>query len=125
MQPGFPGQPEKEIVMIELIKKSLYAGIGAAVLTKEKIQEMTRRLVEEGKITTEESEKLADEMVKSGERQWEEMSHGISEAMKRWTENLDVVRRKDLTLVEERIKLLEQRVSLLEAQDRKEGESNP
>jgi len=60
--------------MIDLIKKSLYAGIGAVVLTKEKIQEMTRRLVEDGKITSEESEKLAEEMVKSGERQWEEMS---------------------------------------------------
>lgn len=111
--------------MIDLIKKSLYAGIGAVVLTKEKIQEMTRRLVEDGKITREESEKLAEEMVKSGERQWEEMSRGISDALKRWTENLDVVRRKELTPFEERINLLEQRISLLEAQEKREGEPKP
>ncbi|MBP8645985.1 MAG: hypothetical protein KBH99_07690 [Syntrophobacteraceae bacterium] len=111
--------------MIDLIKKSLYAGIGAVVLTKEKIQEMTRRLVEDGKITREESEKLAEEMVKSGERQWEEMSRGISDALKRWMENLDVVRRKELTPLEERINLLEQRISLLEAQEKREGEPKP
>jgi len=55
---------------VELLKKGLMAGIGAVALTTEKVQESVRKLVDEGKITTEEGEKLVQELVKSGERQW-------------------------------------------------------
>ncbi len=61
--------------MLELMKKGLMAGIGAVVLTTEKVQETVRKLVEEGKISTEEGEKLAQELVKTGQHQWEEISY--------------------------------------------------
>ena len=38
--------------MLELLKKSMFAGLGAVVLTRDKIREATRKLVEEGRTGT-------------------------------------------------------------------------
>ncbi len=106
--------------MFDLLKKSLLAGIGAVVVTKDKIQEATRTLVQEGKISTEEAEKLAEEMIKSGARQWDELSTGISEAMKRWMESTDMVSKKDFQNLRARVEMLDQRVAVLEEAHRRE-----
>lgn len=107
--------------MFDLIKKSILAGIGAVVITAEKVQEATRRLVEEGKISTEEAERLADDLVRSGEKQWEELSGKVSESMKRGMDNLDFIRRKEYQDLRTRVELLEQRVILLEDAYRREN----
>jgi polyhydroxyalkanoate synthesis regulator phasin len=60
--------------MLELLKKGMFVGIGAAMLTRDKIREATRMLVEEGKLSSDEAEKLTEDLVKSGEREFEEMN---------------------------------------------------
>lgn len=106
--------------MLELLKKSLLAGIGAVVVTKDKVQEATRSFVEEGKISTEEAESLAEDLVKSGERQWEDLNARLSERMKKWGDNLDFAREKELLELKARVEMLEQRLSALEELGRKQ-----
>jgi polyhydroxyalkanoate synthesis regulator phasin len=101
---------QKGSTMLELIKKGLMASIGAVVLTTEKVQEAVRKLVEEGKISTEEGEKLAEELVKSGERQWDEISAKMSEKTKKWSEGLEVIKRKEFEDLKNRVETLEQRL---------------
>jgi polyhydroxyalkanoate synthesis regulator phasin len=100
--------------MLELMKKGLMAGIGAVVLTTEKVQEAVRKLVEEGKITTEEGEKLAQDLVKTGQHQWEEITTAISEKTKKWSENVEVVKREEFDQLQARVENLEQRLTDLE-----------
>ncbi len=100
--------------MLEFLRKSMLAGIGAAVLTRDKIREATRSLVEEGKITTDEADKLAEDLVKSGEREWGDMSSKLQSSLKKVSENLEVVRKKEFVDLKARVELLEQRLSLLE-----------
>ncbi len=100
--------------MLELMKKGLMAGIGIVVLTTEKVQEAVRKLVDEGKISTEEGEKLAQELVKTGQHQWEEISSTIAEKTKKWTENVEIVKRKELEELRERVQNLEQRIAEME-----------
>ena len=64
--------------MLELLKKGMFAGLGAAALTREKIREATRTLVEDGKISSDEAEKLAEDLVQSGEREWGDVDLQIS-----------------------------------------------
>jgi polyhydroxyalkanoate synthesis regulator phasin len=101
-------------IMLELLRKSLMAGLGAVVLTTEKIQEAVRKLVEEGKISTEEGEKLAQDLVRSGERQWEEISTKMADTTKKWSENIESVKRTELEELKERLEKVEQRLAELE-----------
>jgi polyhydroxyalkanoate synthesis regulator phasin len=100
--------------MLELLKKGMLAGIGAAVLTRDKIREATRMLVEEGKLSTDEAEKLTEDLVKSGEKGWEEISSKFQSSFKKVSENLEVVRKKEFADLKARVELLEQRLSKLE-----------
>jgi len=104
--------------MLELLKKGMLAGIGAAVLTREKIREATRMLVEEGKITTDEADKLADDLVKSGEREWDDINSKFQSSFKKISENLEVVRKKEFADLKTRVELLEERLSRLEDRGR-------
>jgi polyhydroxyalkanoate synthesis regulator phasin len=97
--------------MLELMKKGLMAGIGAVVLTTEKVQETIRKLVEEGKITTEEGEKLAQDLVKTGQRQWEEISAAIVDRTKKWPESVEIVKRGEFEGLKSRVETLEQRLA--------------
>ncbi len=98
--------------MLELLKKSMLAGIGAAVLTRDKIREATRMLVEEGKISSDEAEKLTEDLVKSGGREWEELNSKFQSSFKKISENLEVVRRKEFADLKARVELLEQRLGV-------------
>ncbi len=103
--------------MLELIKRGFFASIGAAILTKEKIDEATRRLVEEGKLTSAESEKLAEDLIRAGEQQWEEINAKTSTTFSKFTESLEFVRKKDFDELKKRLDLLEERVSMMQQGD--------
>ncbi len=100
--------------MLEFLRKGMLAGLGAAVLTRDKILEATRTCVEEGKITNDEAEKLAEDLVKSGEREWGEVNSKLQSSLKKISENLEVVRKKEFLDLKGRVELLEQRLSMLE-----------
>jgi polyhydroxyalkanoate synthesis regulator phasin len=100
--------------MLELMKKGLMAGIGAVVLTTEKVQETIRKLVEEGKLSTEEGEKLAQDLVKTGERQWEEITSAIAEKTKKWSDSVEVVKREEFEQLKARVESLDQRLTKIE-----------
>jgi polyhydroxyalkanoate synthesis regulator phasin len=100
--------------MLETIKKSLLAGLGAAVVTKEKIEKVTRKLAEEGKITTEEAETLSRDLIESGSRQWEDMQERVSNTVKKALEGLDMCTKQDFTALAGRVVALEKRIAALE-----------
>lgn len=100
--------------MLELIKKSLLASLGAAVVTKEKIQEATFSLVQQGKISVEEAEKLSDDLVTSGQHQWEEVQSKITENVKKAMDSLDISSKSEFQELMTRLENLEKRVATLE-----------
>jgi len=53
-------------VMINLMKKTMLAGVGLAVVTKEKIFESINELVDKGKLTTDEANALSEKIVEEG-----------------------------------------------------------
>jgi polyhydroxyalkanoate synthesis regulator phasin len=106
--------------MLELLRRGMLAGLGMAVLTGEKIREATRMLVEEGKITSDEADKLADDLVESGEREWEEINSKFQSSFKKISENLEVVRKKEFADLKARVELIEERLSRLEGSGSKD-----
>ncbi len=110
--------------MLELLKKGMFAGLGAAVLTRDKIREATRKLVKEGRLSSEEAEKLTEDLVDSGGREWEEINSKFQSSLKKISANLEVVRKKEFADLKTRVELLEQRISLLE-QNRSQESGTP
>lgn len=103
--------------MFDLIKKSLLASLGAAVVTKEKVEQVTRKLVDEGRISVDEAERLSRELLESGQAQWEELQNKITSTIKKAIENLDIASRTDLQDLNTRVEEVEKRVSALEIPD--------
>ena len=56
----------KKFHMINLMKKTMLAGVGLAVVTKEKIFESINELVDKGKLTTDEANALSEKIVEEG-----------------------------------------------------------
>ena len=106
--------------MFELIKKSLLASLGAAVVTKEKVEKATRKLVDEGKISKDEAEKLSKDLIESGQKQWEEIQERVSDTVKKVIDNLDLVTKKDFRELKDNVDDLKKRLPMMEEADKSE-----
>ncbi len=100
--------------MLELIKKSLLTGLGLAVVTKSKLEALLDKLVAEGKMSREEAGKFLDELLQSGEKQWQDMEEKIATTVKETITNLDLCRKEDLQSLSKRLKGLEAHLADLE-----------
>ena len=100
--------------MLEDFRKGLLAGFGALLLTKDKVEEVTRKLVNEAKLNQEDARKLTNELVEKGERQWSEMEQAVGDAVRRGLKNFGIGSHKELLEIKDKIESLEQRISDLE-----------
>jgi polyhydroxyalkanoate synthesis regulator phasin len=100
--------------MLEMIRKSLLATLGAAVVTKEKVEEATRSWVDEGKISRSEAERLAEDLVESGQHQWQEIQTRVSEMVRKGLDTLDIGSKKEFRDLQARVADLERRLVQLQ-----------
>lgn len=100
--------------MLDLIRKSLLAGLGAGVITREKAEESVNRLVEQGKLSREEANEFVDKLLNSGNKQWDEIQDGLMKSIHEALDNADVARGKDLKDLAHRVENIEQRLTMLE-----------
>ncbi len=100
--------------MFDLMKKTLLAGLGAAVVTKEKIDNALKGFVDQGKISKEEADRIANDLVQSGEKQWEEIQARVVEVVKNALETLDIGSKKEFVELQQRVENLENRLRILE-----------
>jgi polyhydroxyalkanoate synthesis regulator phasin len=100
--------------MLEAIRGVLLAGLGAGVITRERAEQATRRLVEEGKLTAEEAQELIGKLLDSGQRQWRELQDDLARELSSAIDHVDVARRSEVEGLVRRVESLEQRVTMLE-----------
>jgi polyhydroxyalkanoate synthesis regulator phasin len=94
--------------MLETIKKTLLAGVGAAVITKEKVQDALEDYVREGKLKADDARIIADKIAERGRREFEDLSHQAS------SKAAELFNRHD-SAVTARLAALEARLAALEA----------
>ncbi len=93
--------------MIELIKKAMLTGLGAASLTKEKITAIGRDYVDRGKLSQQEGEKLVEELLASVEESKQEIKKQIEERVEEILKKMDLARMSDLDELKRQIKELQ------------------
>ena len=100
--------------MFEIFKKSLFAGLGLAVVTKTKLESVLEKLVEEGKMSRDEAEKMGQELLESGEKQWIDFETRLQETIKGFLKNMDICKTTDLKKLEKKVKAIDMRLKALE-----------
>jgi len=97
--------------MLETLKKTLYAGVGLAFLTKDKIEELTKRVAEEAKLSESEGKKLFEEFLKKSDEARQTVEKMVAGAVSSALGHLDIPKRSDVKALEERVKALESKVA--------------
>jgi polyhydroxyalkanoate synthesis regulator phasin len=94
--------------MIDTFKKTLLAGLGAAVVTKDKVQAGLEDLVKQGKITATDAKAIAEKIADEGRREFDEASTKLGEKVR------DIVASVSDNKYRDRIEALEARLAELE-----------
>jgi polyhydroxyalkanoate synthesis regulator phasin len=81
--------------------------VGLAFLTRDRIEELAKKLAEDAKLSEPEGRKLVDEFLRKGEDAKAAMDKIVASAVNSAFEKLDIPRRAELKALEERVKALE------------------
>ena len=93
--------------MVELIKKTLLAGVGLAFMTKEKAEEVAKKIASEAKIAEGEGKKFVSELVKKSEEARAGVEKLVDNAVETTLKKLDLPTKAEVKRLEARIKDLE------------------
>ena len=96
--------------MIELVKKTMLAGVGLAVVTKDKVLESLSELVEQGKLTSEEAVEMTDKIVQEGKEQTENAKAEASKLFNDLLKKANLVTRDQYDALAARVTELEGRL---------------
>jgi len=97
------------------MKNIMLAGLGAAVLTKEKAMHLMQQAVEKGELSAAEAEKMAEEVVAESKRQAQAMGEKLNQAAREAALNLNLASREELEELRGRVAELEKELAALKA----------
>ncbi|WP_163336628.1 phasin family protein [Desulfopila sp. IMCC35008] len=100
--------------MIELIKKAMFTGIGVAALTKEKVEDVAKVFVEQGKLTEQEGKKLVEEIQARSKESQEELTGRIEAVVQASIAKLDIGKASDLEALRQEVQSLKKQIEELE-----------
>ncbi len=102
--------------MFKELRNGLMAGLGAVVLTRDRIEEISRNLVKEAKLSEEDARRLADDLVGSGEKQFNRLEKAVSDALRDGMENIGVGRKENVERLKHKMDAMEIRLGIVEKQ---------
>ena len=103
--------------MIESLKKTLYAGLGATVVTAEKIEAALQELVEKGKISADEAKATASRISQESKKEYEEAQSSLKEMFNELLERAPIASKREVEALQQRLDTLEKAVSKLAKSD--------
>lgn len=93
--------------MKEMLKNVLYAGIGAAFLTKEKIEELKGDLIEKGKLSQEEGKQFVDELLRKSEKAKDQLDLWINKRVEDRIDQLNLATKDEIAELRRKIEELQ------------------
>lgn len=93
--------------MIDQIKKTMLTGLGLALMTKDKVEELGREFVEQAKLGEGEGREFVDNLMKQSETARGEFESRVNALVKKAVEGLNVVHKDELTKLQARVDELE------------------
>jgi polyhydroxyalkanoate synthesis regulator phasin len=94
---------ERRKIMIDLIKKTLLAGVGLAAMTKDKVEELAEELTEEGELSEKEAKELLNDLLKRSKRAKKDLNKKMENVVRKVLKKMDVATKKDITRLDRKI----------------------
>ncbi|MCX8052288.1 MAG: hypothetical protein N3B12_00630 [Armatimonadetes bacterium] len=98
--------------MIDLLKKTLAFGMGAAAYSAEKIKQFADDMVARGEMTTEEAGKFVDDMMKRAEDEKRAVQDWMREQMSKMLQGAGAVDAARVDALEQRIAAIEEKLGI-------------
>lgn len=96
--------------MRDFISKAFYMGLGAASLTKSKIEELAKEYAENFDKSEAEGRALFEKLNEEAKRTREEMEKSWKENSDKMYDNLNITTKKKMEMLEARVRILEQKI---------------
>jgi len=93
--------------MLDAIHKMFLAGVGLAAMTKDKIDEHVKELVEKGKLTEKEGRELAEDVLKKSKQAKDDLEKQVEKQVQQTLQTLQIASKEDVEKLEARIEKLE------------------
>lgn len=93
--------------MKEALKNVLYAGLGAAFLTKEKIEELKTDLIEKGKMSQEEGKHFVDDLLRKSEKAKDQLDLWINKRVEDRINQLNLATKDEIAELQRKIEELQ------------------
>lgn len=99
----------------DLIERTFLAGMGAAALTKDRVQELVEDLVHRGQLSSDEGRDVVDRLVARSREEARTVLKRADSSLQGAYRDLGISSKRELEDLDFRIRQLEMRVQLLEA----------
>lgn len=99
--------------MMDLFKKAVLAGIGIASLTMEKVEELSKDLIDKGKLSEQEGEKFLQEMQKRAEESREALKQQTDRLVESAIGRMQLAKASDLEKLQVEIEGLRKEIEAL------------
>jgi len=97
-------------MLSDLLKRTVWMGLGAVSLTEKKAREFVKTLVEKKEIGAKEGEKLVEDLVKRGEETKKEVESFIEQKLATFIKKLDVATKADIERLNKKIDALSKKI---------------
>ena len=94
--------------MIDLMKKTLLAGVGLTLMTKDKVEEIAREIAKSADLSADKGQEFVDEAVARAKKGREDLEAMLRRMIKELTRKGDLPTRDDLAQLAARVEKLEQ-----------------
>ena len=97
--------------MPDLIKKTLLAGVGLALKTWDEVEDLTKELVDKGKMTEKEGSKFLQDLQKRYEETQKKLEARVEKTVKDFLKKADEVTGDELKAVKKEVRELKKMIS--------------
>ncbi len=90
--------------MIDLIKKTMLAGVGLAAMTKDKVEELAEELTEKGELSEKEAKELVEDLLERSKQAKKDLNKKMEDVVTKVLKKMDVATKKDIARLDRKIK---------------------
>jgi polyhydroxyalkanoate synthesis regulator phasin len=92
--------------MFDLIKKTLLTGVGLAVMTKDKVEELGKELASQAKLSEHEGKEFVDHLLKQSETSRKEFESRINAAVQKAVSGLNLASKDEVARLSAKVEEL-------------------